>query len=257
MEAAVEQCSIDKKCFEIQKKELLLENDRLLELIISQDLMHTVVNSLEVIDECESMRKSWCEEYNRNLTLETELSKMNELSKTCSRLQNHCISLELKLQQNKESFQNNRSCNNQDAPALNEFFVINDLKAQLQAKEFSISKLRAHIATLKGKNVGTLITSTSASGSQSKNNTRKNRITPAASSNKKNKTVEALPRKVMSSLNKKNHVSLCNANFKHDVKDANSKSRVKSKSSKSKKMEWKPTGKVFTSVGHRSTKSSS
>ncbi|GJV96587.1 hypothetical protein Tco_1548164, partial [Tanacetum coccineum] len=109
-----------------------------------------------------------------------------------------------------------------------------------------------------------VIPSTSASGSQSKNNTRKNRITPAASSNKKNKTVEAHPRKVMSSSNKKNHVSLCNANFKHAVKDANSKfvcstcngclffanhdkcvvtyinyvnKRAKSKSGKSKKME--------------------
>ncbi|GJW82077.1 integrase, catalytic region, zinc finger, CCHC-type containing protein [Tanacetum coccineum] len=60
---------LPKKCFEIQKKELLLENDRLLELIISQDLVHTGVNSLEVTDECESMRKSWCEEYNRNLKL--------------------------------------------------------------------------------------------------------------------------------------------------------------------------------------------
>ncbi|GJU54876.1 retrovirus-related pol polyprotein from transposon TNT 1-94 [Tanacetum coccineum] len=53
MEAAVEQCSVDKKCFEIQKKELFLENDRLLELIISQDIVHTVVNSLEVIDDYE------------------------------------------------------------------------------------------------------------------------------------------------------------------------------------------------------------
>ncbi|GJR52119.1 hypothetical protein Tco_1402640 [Tanacetum coccineum] len=96
MEAVVEQCSVDKKCFEIQKKELLLENDQLLELIISQDIVHTA---------------------------------------------------------NKESFQNNRSCSNLDAPVLNEFFIINDLKAQLQAKESSISKLRAHIATLKGKNV--------------------------------------------------------------------------------------------------------
>ncbi|GKA03710.1 hypothetical protein Tco_0676491 [Tanacetum coccineum] len=135
------------------KKELLLENDRLLELIISQDLVHTAVNSLEVIDECKSIRKSWCEEYNRNLTLEDGLSKMNELSKTCSRLQNHCISLELKLQQNKESVQNNKSCNNLDVPAFNEFFVINNIKAQLQAKESTISKLRAHIAILKGKNV--------------------------------------------------------------------------------------------------------
>ncbi|GKC74477.1 retrovirus-related pol polyprotein from transposon TNT 1-94 [Tanacetum coccineum] len=75
MEAAVEQCFVDKKCFEIQKKELLLENDQLLELIISQDLVHNVLNSLEFIDECESMRKSWCEEYNMNLTLEAKLSK--------------------------------------------------------------------------------------------------------------------------------------------------------------------------------------
>ncbi|GJS40382.1 hypothetical protein Tco_0565425 [Tanacetum coccineum] len=147
---------------------------------------------------------------------------MNELSKQYSRLENYCISLELKLQQNNESFQNNRACSNLDAPALNEFFVINDLKAQLQAKESSISKLRAHIATLKGKNVSDnnesvnnasviaprmfrqpllsstgVIASTSASGSQSKNNTRKNRIMPTASSNKKNKTVEVHPRKVV------------------------------------------------------------
>ncbi|GJY51386.1 hypothetical protein Tco_0442233 [Tanacetum coccineum] len=314
------------------------------------------------------MRKSWREEYNRNLMLEAELSKINELSKTCSRLQNHCILLELKLHQYKKSFQNNKSYSNLDAPALNEFFVINNLKAQLQAKESSISKLRAHIATFKGKNVSDnnepannasviaprmfrlnlepvshrlknnreahddnlkqtrnilthyellvyvsetcpsfqvkrkklvavtpmnktrmirsqepkessrVIPSTSASGSQSKNNTRKNRITTAASSNKKNKTVEVNPRKVMSSSNKRNHVSMCNANVKHAVKDANSKfvcsacngclfyanhdkcvftyindvnKRVKFKSGKSKKMEWKPTGKVFTSVGHR------
>ncbi|GJW47637.1 hypothetical protein Tco_0079283 [Tanacetum coccineum] len=153
MEAVVEQCSVDKKCFEIQKKELLLENNRLLELIISQDLVHTVVNTLAAITDYESMRKRYCEKQNRNLTLEVELSKMNDLLKTCSRLQNHCISLELKLQQNKESFQNNRSCSHLDALAFNKLFVINDLKAQLQAKESSISKLRAYIAKLKGKNV--------------------------------------------------------------------------------------------------------
>nr|GEZ12577.1 hypothetical protein [Tanacetum cinerariifolium] len=153
MEAAVEKCSVDKKCFETQKKELFLENDRLLELIISQDIVYTAIKSLEVIDDYEIMRKTYCKEYNRNLTLEVELTKMNELSKICSRLQNHCISLELKLQQNKERFQCNRSCSNLDALALNVFFVINDLKAMLQAKESSISKLRAHIETLKGKNV--------------------------------------------------------------------------------------------------------
>ncbi|GJU38084.1 hypothetical protein Tco_1186438 [Tanacetum coccineum] len=123
-----------------------------------------------------------------------------------------------------------------------------------------------------------VISSTSASGSKSKSNTRKNRITHAASSNQKNKKVEDHPRSVMSSLNKNNYISICNASTKHVVFDANSRfvcstcndclfstnhdkcvvaylndvnSRVKSKSGKSIKKEWKSTSKVFTSVRHR------
>ncbi|GKA98382.1 hypothetical protein Tco_0826319, partial [Tanacetum coccineum] len=68
-----------------------------------------------------------------------------------------------------------------------------------------------------------VISSTSASGSKSKSNTRKNRITQAASSNQKNKKVEDHPRSVMSSSNKNNRISICNASTKHDVLDANSK----------------------------------
>ncbi|GKB07603.1 retrotransposon protein, putative, ty1-copia subclass [Tanacetum coccineum] len=90
-----------------------------MEAAVEQYITHINVNSLEVIDDYESMRISYIEDYTRNLTLEAELLKMNELSKR----------------------------------SLNEFIVINDLNAQLQAKESSISKLRAHIATLKGKNV--------------------------------------------------------------------------------------------------------
>nr|GEV72608.1 hypothetical protein [Tanacetum cinerariifolium] len=167
----------------------------------------------EVIDDYESTRKSYCKEYNRNLTLEAELSKMNELSKTCSRLQNHCISLELKLKQNKDSLQSNKSCSNLNALALNDFFHKNDLKAQLQANESLIRMFRLDLEPISSKlknnreahedylqktkeHTDTLrvIPSTSANESQSKNNTRKNRITPAASSNKKNKTVEVHPR---------------------------------------------------------------
>ncbi|GJZ40955.1 retrovirus-related pol polyprotein from transposon TNT 1-94 [Tanacetum coccineum] len=44
MEAAVEQCSIDKKYFDIQKKELSLDNDRLLDHIICQDMMNNVMH---------------------------------------------------------------------------------------------------------------------------------------------------------------------------------------------------------------------
>ncbi|GKE65018.1 hypothetical protein Tco_1519179 [Tanacetum coccineum] len=45
MEAAVQQYHVDKQCFEIQKKQFLIENDRLLDQIISQDIVNIVVNS--------------------------------------------------------------------------------------------------------------------------------------------------------------------------------------------------------------------
>ncbi|GJS75107.1 retrovirus-related pol polyprotein from transposon TNT 1-94 [Tanacetum coccineum] len=94
--------------------------------------------------------------------LQAELSKKNdmvendvydELSKRCTRIENICISLEIKVQQYKQSFQNNQPQNKQDAPGFPAFFEINELKAQLKAKDNSINKLRDHIATLKGKSV--------------------------------------------------------------------------------------------------------
>ncbi|GJX16362.1 hypothetical protein Tco_0217194 [Tanacetum coccineum] len=45
MEAAVDQCSVDKKLFEIEKKELKLENERLLKHIICQDVVNTVMHA--------------------------------------------------------------------------------------------------------------------------------------------------------------------------------------------------------------------
>nr|GEV38892.1 hypothetical protein [Tanacetum cinerariifolium] len=45
MEAAIEQCSVDKKYFDIQKKELSLDNDRLLDHIIYQDVMNIVMHA--------------------------------------------------------------------------------------------------------------------------------------------------------------------------------------------------------------------
>ncbi|GJT37135.1 hypothetical protein Tco_0937000 [Tanacetum coccineum] len=65
METEVDQCSIDKKCLEIQKKELLLENDKLLEQILSQDIVCTVMHSSDIlVDNCDIMQKSYVDEYN-------------------------------------------------------------------------------------------------------------------------------------------------------------------------------------------------
>ncbi|GJU51944.1 retrovirus-related pol polyprotein from transposon TNT 1-94 [Tanacetum coccineum] len=204
------------------------------------NLVHTVVNSLASINDYKSMEKSFMDEYQANLALKVELTKKNEmvekvvyneLSNRCSRLENRCISLEIKLQQSKESFQSHKQPHNQNAPEFREFFIINDLQAQLKAKNVSIENLKKHIANLKGKNVvecaetvNRVSCSTKASGSQLRSNTKKNKITQTSSSNKKNNKIEDQPRIVKSSLNNTNHVSNTpyNANVKHSVLNANS-----------------------------------
>ncbi|GJT02097.1 hypothetical protein Tco_0823266 [Tanacetum coccineum] len=118
--------------------------------------------------------------------------------------------------------------------------------------------------------------STSASGSQPSGNTKNDRILQTPSSNSKNK-VEAHPRNVKSSLNKRNGTvkvtgsasvqkskkqddsdSVCvnsndcmssdNVCVSNDVNVV--KSRAKPKKNKPKKDIWKPTGKVFTQIGY-------
>ncbi|GKC55052.1 hypothetical protein Tco_1077797 [Tanacetum coccineum] len=114
MEAAVDQCSVDKKYFDIQKKELSIDNDRLLdhiicqdrleqendhlfELLLSQDIVHICVNSLPSCNDCREMHQGFIDEYNGNLMLKVELAKegqmvekkiFDEVVLKCSRLEN-------------------------------------------------------------------------------------------------------------------------------------------------------------------------
>ncbi|GJX42261.1 retrovirus-related pol polyprotein from transposon TNT 1-94 [Tanacetum coccineum] len=82
-----------------------------------------------------------------------EKKSFDEVVLRCSRLENHNVNLELKLQHQKGSFLNNRALNNQNVPEILEFFKINEWQAKLDAKDVSIANLRKHIESLKGKNV--------------------------------------------------------------------------------------------------------
>nr|GEY23639.1 hypothetical protein [Tanacetum cinerariifolium] len=79
IETKVAKCSIERKSFEIKEKELLIENDRLLVLIISQDLVHTVVNSVAEIIDYQSMEKSFLDDYSECVKLKADLLKKNEM----------------------------------------------------------------------------------------------------------------------------------------------------------------------------------
>ncbi|GKC43634.1 hypothetical protein Tco_1061356 [Tanacetum coccineum] len=52
MEDEVDQCSVAKKSFKIKKKQLLINNDRLLEENIASDIMCTYSHSLNEVDNC-------------------------------------------------------------------------------------------------------------------------------------------------------------------------------------------------------------
>ncbi|GJX28251.1 hypothetical protein Tco_0236330 [Tanacetum coccineum] len=143
--------SVDKQCLEISKKELLLENDRLLQKIMSQDVLLTVMNSMSLIGETMNMdgnRKEYC-------NLEAELLKsqnaFNDLLKRHSQIEKHCVSLECSIQLNQEIFQKSKSCDNQNALEIPEFLKNNDLKAQLQEKAGTICKLKDIIKSLREK----------------------------------------------------------------------------------------------------------
>ncbi|GKA29727.1 hypothetical protein Tco_0715972 [Tanacetum coccineum] len=73
----------------------------------------------------------------------------NELSKRFLQLEKHCISLEIQIQQKEESFQSNKPCKNQEFLEFREFFMINDLKAQLLARTTLICNLKKQIKSVK------------------------------------------------------------------------------------------------------------
>ncbi|GJU19691.1 hypothetical protein Tco_1153033 [Tanacetum coccineum] len=75
----------------------------------------------------------------------------NELSNRFLQLEKHCISLEISIQQKEESFQSNKPCKNQDSLEFREFFEINELKAQLQAKNSTINNLKKQIKNVHEK----------------------------------------------------------------------------------------------------------
>nr|GEU39495.1 hypothetical protein [Tanacetum cinerariifolium] len=66
---------VDKQCLEISKKELFLENDRLLHQIMSQDVLLTVMNSMSLIDESVKVERKRNESCDKCFNLEAELLK--------------------------------------------------------------------------------------------------------------------------------------------------------------------------------------
>ncbi|GJT40972.1 retrovirus-related pol polyprotein from transposon TNT 1-94, partial [Tanacetum coccineum] len=89
MDVVVQQFSVDKQCLKIAKKELLLENDRLLQQIMSQKVLLTVMNSMSLIGESVNMDGKKKETCNLEAELLKSQNAFNDLLKHHSQLEKH------------------------------------------------------------------------------------------------------------------------------------------------------------------------
>ncbi|GJT69981.1 retrovirus-related pol polyprotein from transposon TNT 1-94 [Tanacetum coccineum] len=106
MDVVVQQSSVDKQCLEIAKKELLLENDRLLQQIMSQDVLLTVMNYMSLNGESVNMERKRNESCDKCFNLDAELLKSqnahNDLLKSYT-LEKHCSRKNAKIIESKNA----------------------------------------------------------------------------------------------------------------------------------------------------------
>ncbi|GJZ39790.1 hypothetical protein Tco_0586353 [Tanacetum coccineum] len=134
------------------------------------DILNIVVNSLLDINTSVNVNSSiamkdsinYVKMCNKCLELETglikqhnmvEKDKHNRISKSFSKLEQHCISLELVMQLNKEIFQKNNTSVNQTEPSFDQLLELNNLKAKLQAKDTTIENIKNDLRKFKGKDI--------------------------------------------------------------------------------------------------------
>ncbi|GKB01720.1 hypothetical protein Tco_0829764 [Tanacetum coccineum] len=127
MEQAMEQHRLESKIFEVKMNQVLNENERLLEQVISKDIVNMIVNSS--VDNA-SVNVHECV---KCLKLETELLNKKDFVE-------------------KEIYDKlDNSVSNQSAPSFDQLFELNELKAQSQEKDTVIKKLKERIKSLSGK----------------------------------------------------------------------------------------------------------
>ncbi|GJU33772.1 retrovirus-related pol polyprotein from transposon TNT 1-94 [Tanacetum coccineum] len=107
---------------------------------LSEDFVNDSVNHVEMCNKCLELEAELIKQHNM-----VEKDEYNRLSKRFSKLEQHCISLEIAMQLNNEIFQKNTTYVNQTEPSFDQLFELNNLKAELQAKDTTIKKLKAHI----------------------------------------------------------------------------------------------------------------
>ncbi|GKC91784.1 reverse transcriptase domain-containing protein [Tanacetum coccineum] len=291
MKDEVDQCSMAKKCFEIEKKQLLINNDRLLEANIASDIMCTYLRSLNEVDNCVKCKSLEIV----LLDLQESNKSLSELRKRFAKLEEYNITLDIAFQNHKEQMiLNNPDTKNKQLLVKtinNQYVQINDLKVQVQDKiqkiedenvslAFQTEPINAyfknnravhrnylrvtkeHVAKLKelleqaralkplDEHIGYAskfatkiqellrrVSSTNASRSKPRSNTKNDRILQPSNYNANVKNVAL----------SKNSDTIC-LSCNECLFSANHDACVVQYLKKIQKCEWKPTGRIFKTI---------
>nr|GEZ15749.1 hypothetical protein [Tanacetum cinerariifolium] len=121
---------------------------------VSMDIVSIVVNSSVDnasvnVHECKKCLKLETELLNKKDSIEKD--NYDKLFRRYTTLEKHFIYLKDDTQINQEIFQKDNSVSNQSAPNFDQYFKLNELKAQSQEKDTVIMKLKERIKSLSGK----------------------------------------------------------------------------------------------------------
>ncbi|GKE02924.1 hypothetical protein Tco_1390907, partial [Tanacetum coccineum] len=128
MEAEVDQNVIDKKCGEIERKNLLITNENLIANCIAQDVFYTVTDSALTASRFHDLSNAY------NVAMTRAIAHLN---------------LQLKHQHLKENIENFKSKSSKDVPEFDAFFELGKRDDQIQGHKNTIRKLKAQISQLK------------------------------------------------------------------------------------------------------------
>ncbi|GJV32123.1 hypothetical protein Tco_1392523 [Tanacetum coccineum] len=149
--------SLDKEIVELESDKADFSNiyDLLLQECVSQDVMCSYLHSLSDLDAYNELQCLYVHKVKECKCLAKKLSKQtknvskevnNGLLRSFAKLEKHSISLELALQQCQEQLKNDTVCKQNASTVFlkerEQYFEIQDLKAQLQDKNIAISELK-------------------------------------------------------------------------------------------------------------------
>ncbi|GJS30854.1 hypothetical protein Tco_0491474 [Tanacetum coccineum] len=174
MEAEVDQNVVDKKRDEIERKNLLIENENLIGECLSKDVFYTATKYVLTVSRFSNMHDAFTAAHKRIAELEAENSNLthkiqnddhDEIIKHFSKLEMEHLNLQLKYQHLKERFGKKKSLTSSDAPPFKSFFYFR-LQPAFQSEESMSPKpqlfLTSEVAEKQAGNVQTSLTLSSA-----------------------------------------------------------------------------------------------